>query len=247
MHRLCFLTSIAFTACAHPSPAPTPVPPSPLVPVEIVIPDLVEPPDASGMGPYVDELYALGWSADSTRFAYAIERADEACGCLTVDLAIVRVASGQVWWSDHFQSDERSLGAAETLDFEALWALRGAAWSADLKARGIVLPPTAVLVSLPVGGDAFPRVEIRSTAASADSAFGFPYLTSYDVELLRGGEPSTMAEFHANGSIGPQAVDVAGYLAAPDELHAIGIVVETWRGWEGQQQVKTVRVVSATI
>ncbi|MBL8621542.1 MAG: hypothetical protein JNK64_09570 [Myxococcales bacterium] len=240
MLRLTCVAIVSLSACARSTPAPTP----PLAPAEVVIPALVEATRGPGLVPYVDELYALGWSADGRRFAYAIERADEACGCLTVDLHIASSTGEPLWWSDHYRSDE--LGSLDALNFPELWARRGAEWTAALRARGITQAPTSTLTPLPIGGAAVPRFEIATTAVGDDAEVGFAHLTSYEVGIVRGDVPESVARFDAGDGLGPLAVTVAGYIEAPDQDHAVAIIVETWRGWEGQQQVETVRVAPAS-
>ncbi len=240
MLRLTCVAIVSLSACARSTPPPA----RPLAPAEVVIPALVEATRGSGLVPYVDRLYALGWSADAERFAYAIERADEACGCLTVDVHLVGSVNGRLWWSDHYQSDQP--GALDAIDFPALWASRGAEWTAALRARGITQAPTSTLTPLPIGGAAVPRFEIATTAVGDDAAFGFAHLVRYEVDLVRGDGPQSVAEFDAGAGLGPLAVTVAGYVEAPDPDRAVAIVVETWRGWEGQQPVETVRVAPAS-
>lgn len=239
--RGAWLAVIAATGCAAARPPAA----RPLAPAEVVIPALVEATRGPGLVPYVDRLYALGWSADATRFAYAIERADEACGCLTVDVHVAGSARPRLWWSDHYQSDERGPAAAAPSDFPALWAQRGAAWTAALRERSITVAPTAALTPLPIGGADLPRFEIATTAVGDDADVGFAHLTRYDVRLVRGDVPRPVARFDAGDGLGPLAVTVAGYVAAPDDAHAVAIIVETWRGWEGQQPVETIRVAPA--
>lgn len=241
MLRLTCLAIVSLSACAR-STAP---PARPLAPAEVVIPALVEMTRGPGLTPYVDRLYALGWSDDGRRFAYAIERADEACGCLTVDVHLAGSTNGLLWWSDHYVSDEGPQGARDAIDFLELWASRGAEWTAALRARGITQAPTSALTPLPIGGATVPRFEIETTAVGADAEFGFAHLTSYDLRIVRDA-PQAVARFDAGDRAGPLAVTVAGYVDAPDREHAVAVIVETWRGWEGQQQVETVRVAPAS-
>jgi hypothetical protein len=212
-------------------------------PVQLPIPALAEfeQPNAILLA---GRLYPIGWSKAGL-FAYVHEPPDEACGCYFAHLVVQDLVSDRIEWNDRYESGGlREDDPEQIADLEALWRVRGPAWSERLEQFGIERTAPMPLRQFAEPGQGSPQVRIETTEVGEDSAVGFAHITRYQVELVSAAGSEVVFDSDQL-DIGPLSVEVLGYLELPDSPQVAILLLETWRGWEGQPHVAQLRFVGA--
>ena len=189
-------------------------------------------------GSYIidSEIIPLGWSSNGRNFAYALEPADEACGCYLISIKIQDLVTDKILWEK--DEDEPS-----NADWSIYWNENKTVIETAFAKYGI--QENSI-------GNFSPGLSAGDVTFSISKTMEVMPDYSYDPGI---GNYSIVA---TSTSMGTKTLhqdkldypflydlEVMGHIKGPDENRVAIVIGQVWRGWEGPPNTTRFEIIGA--
>jgi len=214
-------------------------------PVEVKY--LFKDKDENGFSYLNDRFFPIGWSEDG-KFAYALEPADEACGCYFFSIYVQDMATDKVLWKWEFDNSD---DPEKQTDLSRIWKQQSKFFTGKLNEFKIQPVSYSKLNSFPI----LSENEILSCAISNsfnENPIGYTNIRETKI-YLKSKNKTEKKIYHKNFRPEKQEYSdqlsntIFGYLKNPFENRIAIIYSPLYRGYEGPPNVYSIEPIGCLI
>jgi len=203
--------------------------------------------DENGFSSLNDRFFPIGWSGDG-KFAYALEPADEACGCYFFSIYVQDMATDKILWKWEFDNSD---DPEKQTDLSKIWKQNSTFFTNKLNEFKIQPVSYSKLSSFPIlKGDATLTCAISNSFN--ENPLGFINIRETKL-YLKSNNKTEKKIYHKN--FRPEKEEysyqlsnaVVGYLKNPFENRIAIIYSPLYRGYEGPPNVYRIEPIGCLI